>query len=108
MSTLESGIFYESAWTGNKLPEGYTLIAAIDESASYEVDITEVYRTPTGFAIVTASGCSCWDGDYDEKAYATLDEVIAALGPATEDVGYRYNPSGVGAADLIGQLQALS
>lgn len=86
----------------------WVLVASIDESESYEIDVTEVWRTPTGFAIVTASGCSCWDGAYDTTKYDSLDAVIEALGPAAADVGYRYNPSARGALDLQTQLRALA
>lgn len=80
----------------------WTLLASIDESEPYEVDITEVWQTPTGYAIVTASGCSCWEGDYDVDERPTLDDVIAAL---TGEDQRRWNPSVRGAQELIGQLR---
>jgi len=82
---------------------GWECIAALDESRDYEIDVTEVFRTPTGFAIVTASGCSCWSGEYDVTYYATMQEVVDALRFGDQP---SFNPSVKGAAELISQLQA--
>ena len=37
-----------------------------DRSASYEVDVWYLGRTPSGkWIVVNESGCSCWNGEYE-------------------------------------------
>jgi hypothetical protein len=88
------------------IPKDWALLADIDESQPYEIDVTEIYQDAAGnFVLVTASGCSCWDGDYDEETYTTYPELVAALNLLTAPERY-YNPSPSGAADLLAQVQA--
>ena len=70
-------------------------LAELDESASYEVDYTFVgLNKETGkFTLVTASGCSCWDGGCDVEEFDDLDSMEKSL--VTED--RTYNPSLSGA-----------
>jgi hypothetical protein len=87
------------------VPKDWTLLAEIDESYPYEIDVTEIYRDGRGyFVLATAAGCSCWDGEYDEETYATYPELVAALNLLTAPER-TYNPSPVGATDLLAQVQ---
>ena len=77
-----------------------TELAMIDESASYyEVDYTFIgLDEKTGkFALVTASGCSCWDGGADVEYFDDLDQMEQSL--VTED--RTYNPSLLGAKSVM-------
>lgn len=95
---MESSIFSE--W--NKIPEGYVLLAQVDESESYEIDVAEVYRdtVKNKFVLVTASGCSCWDGQYEAEEYDNLEDIEKYL-LSRDDKGYEYNPSLKGAEELV-------
>lgn len=85
---------------------GYTFLAGLDESAAYEIDVTEIWRKDDGtFALLTASGCSCWDGDYDEESYATLDDLAAALVDERTDQR-TYNPAPPNVAGLVAAARA--
>ena len=45
-------------------------LAFIDESADYEVDQASICVDEKGtFYLLTASGCSCWSGEYEEEQY---------------------------------------
>lgn len=51
-------------------------VAQSDIAGSYEVDEEWVGISPQGNIVwAYASGCSCWDGDYDEEHVKTLKEV---------------------------------
>ena len=81
-----------------------TELAFLDESESYEVDYTFIGLDAAGkFVLLTASGCSCWDGDYDEATFDTLDALASSLIDGDEDGNdkYRYNPSLVGAKQAV-------
>lgn len=81
----------------------WTELASIDESAPYEVDITEIWRSGDGkFQLVTASGCSCWSGEYESEPFDDLD----ALEASVLAVDRRYNPSLVAAAGLVATARA--
>ena len=92
------------AWEINKDHPDCTLLAAIDECATYEIDVVEVWRTPTGFAVARATGCSCWDGDYDYEEYPTLDAALAHLTDPNDK--WQYNPSIAGAVELSAMARA--
>lgn len=74
-----------------------TFLTGVDESEAYEVDYTEIWTTNDGYALVTASGCSCWDGDYNMTTYSTLDALEADLKNTERDYG---NPS-IETCDLL-------
>ena len=78
---------------------GLKVLAVLDESASYEVDITELHYDPKTKELVlwTASGCSCWDGDFDEERFKSLGAVKKSLLTEEKD----FNPSFKGAYHLI-------
>lgn len=78
-----------------------TLIAKVDESESYEVDSTEIWKTKDGsYVLITASGCSCWDGDFDREDYKTLELLAVGLFSGER----MYTPSLHGALELLKQV----
>jgi len=81
------------------VPKDWRLLAALDESEPYEVDVTEIYQRPDGKLILaTASGCSCWDGDYDTDEFDTLDALWLSAKFADNR---RWNPSWRGSEELV-------
>lgn len=78
-------------------------LAFLDEAEPYTVDQCGVYLdTKSGkFYVLTASGCSCWSGEYDEEEYDTLSEVFAAL----DDGSFPWHVSIAGSEDLKQQLR---
>lgn len=94
---------YEHSWSGQDNSfesKGYKLLASIDEGHSYEVDQTAIYVKPDGtFAFATASGCSCWSGDWDVQDFDTLDDIDAAWTSGVLDG--TYNPSAKGYVELM-------
>lgn len=90
---MTSAIFYDT----EKTPEGWTLLSTVDESESYETDIAEIWKTQKGYALLTASGCSCWGGEYDTAEFDSIELLAVAL--LKED--RTYNPSTRGALDLL-------
>ncbi len=61
----------------DKFPEDWKVIAEVDQGEAYEVDQARIYLTPKGVALATASGCSCWDGDWQVDEFDTLHELLA-------------------------------
>lgn len=53
-------------------------LATYDEDRSYEIDQGGIYWDPVAgkYSWITASGCSCWDGQYDESQYDTLSNLL--------------------------------
>lgn len=78
-------------------------LAFVDESYPYEVDEAGIYlNEQTGqFYLITASGCSCWDGEYDEEVFDSLDQLELSL--INEDS--RYRPSLGGSKLLIAEAR---
>lgn len=74
-------------------------LAFISEADDYEIDQAGIYFDPATkrYALLTASGCSCWDGEFDEEQFDTLDDLEASL--ADED--RTYNPTLKGAQQLV-------
>lgn len=74
-------------------------LAFIDEGAAYEVDQAGIYRDPTTkkLVLLTATGCSCWEGDYDEEQYDSLAELEDALVNRKRT----YNPTLAGVTELV-------
>lgn len=77
-------------------------LAFLDEADSYEVDETGIYTDEVKFYLLTASGCSCWDGDYDEAVFDDFESLKNFL--LSEDLP-RYNPSLNGAKELIAEAE---
>lgn len=80
-------------------------LVSIDEADVYEVDGVGIYLDEKSgkFVLLSASGCSCWDGEFDEAEFDSLDELASSLIDGDEDGSdrYRYNPSLKGARQLI-------
>lgn len=77
-------------------------LAFLDSSADYEVDYVGIYTDGKLFYYISASGCSCWDGDYDEESFEDFESLRRfVLG---EDLP-RYNPSLNGARALIEEAE---
>lgn len=91
-----SSISYDSY---RSAPRRYIELGSVDEGESYEVDVTQIYydKLDKMFVLITASGCSCWDGDCDEEKFKTLEELEKSL--VTDD--RTYNPTLMGAKELI-------
>jgi hypothetical protein len=80
------------------VPDKWKLLAEIDESEPYEVDVTEIYQDAEGkFILATASGCSCWGGEYDSESFDSLE----ALGTSMIKDDRQYNPSFRAANELM-------
>jgi hypothetical protein len=90
----------------SEFPATWTLLGTIDEAAPYEVDQTSVYKNGNGFVLATASGCSCWDGDWEVQKFRSLDRLFEAIGATGDRTGYHYNPSLEGAKTLREQVLA--
>lgn len=65
-------------------PARWTFVSGVDESESYEVDITEIWDDGEKWHLLTATGCSCWAGEYDEEEYDSLDELARQIGVEDE------------------------
>lgn len=77
-------------------------LAFIDESQPYEVDQTGIYVDESGvFVLLTASGCSCWEGEYNEEQFASLEALEISL--LNDD--RTYNPSLLGAKALVAEAR---
>ena len=77
-------------------------LAFIDESANYEIDQASICVDEEGtYYLLTASGCSCWMGEYSEEQFSSFEALEAALlnGDRT------YNPSLSGAQSLLGEAR---
>jgi hypothetical protein len=86
-------------------PEGWTSLGHLDESADYEVDQTEIFWTEDGrFVLATASGCSCWDGEWNAETFDTLDALAKSISPVGD--ARQYNPSASGGASLVAEARA--
>lgn len=83
------------------IPKEWELLGELDESADYEVDITAIYRHNGEFILATASGCSCWDGDYGIERFKTLDDLEKSL--MNDD--REYNPSFKGVEKIVAEAR---
>lgn len=84
--------------------EGWHQLAVVDESEDYEVDRAAIYVHEDGrFMWRTATGCSCWDGEWDETFFGGFDLLVLHI---LGDNGDRRNPSLDGAATMIDAAEA--
>ncbi len=83
------------------IQEKLIILAELDESEDYEVDYTLIgYEKEMGkFVLVTASGCSCWDGEADVEYYDTLSDLQKSIGVFGKE--REFNPSLKGAERAI-------
>lgn len=89
-------------------PKSWKLIASIDESEQYEVDQTAIYKNGKEFVLATATGCSCWDGDWEVSKFRSLDRLFKSIGATGDGTGHQYNPTFAGAEALKTQVLAYS
>lgn len=77
------------------------VLAELDEGEAYEVDYTMIgyHREKGKFALVTASGCSCWDGCCDVEYFDTFLDLQKSIGVFGKD--RQFNPSLKGAERAI-------
>lgn len=80
-----------------------TILSEVDEADSYEVDECYIALDPitNRFALITASGCSCWDGDFEEEQFDSIDQIADTL---LKDER-RYNPTLNGARALVAEAR---
>lgn len=106
MNNSDSSLVYENPYSIHY--KGWddfgTLIARVDESASYEVDITEIWKKDDIYYLLTASGCSCWSGEYETREFKSLQELSDSIRGEDSDK-YMYNPSYRGLTLLMEQAQ---
>lgn len=76
-----------------------TVLSSIDESEPYVVDQTAIGwdSNINKFVVLAASGCSCWEGKYEEEQFTTLKELHESLIHNER----QYNPSLKGVETLI-------
>lgn len=89
-------------WGFNDKPEGWVLIAEQDDSEGYDVDRTAIFTTPEGFVLATASGCSCWGGEWWIENFDTLDDIEVDL---IRNNDRRYKPSLVGSVSVVDEAR---
>lgn len=87
------------------IPGDWVLVASLDESGSYEIDLTEIYFHEGKFILATASGCSCWDGEYDIEEFDSLDALADSIGVLSM-TERSYHPSLRGATELLAEARA--
>lgn len=62
---------------GEEAPADAKLIASFDIAGDYEVDEGTVHLLADGRIYYRyASGCSCWDGNYNSEAYDDFGEFL--------------------------------
>lgn len=69
-----------------------------DTADSYEVDESQLYFDGKKYYWLQASGCSCWDGDYDGWELTKLQLIKLGKARAKDEDGYR----GAGHEKLMG------
>jgi hypothetical protein len=61
-------------------------VGTSDLADDYEVDELHVAKGTSGYWIVSASGCSCWEGDYQLSGpYDTVEELLRNIPEAWSD-----------------------
>ncbi len=98
------GTYRENYYGGGEVfPVEWKILADIDESESYDIDKSRIYAKPDGsFALATASGCSCWEGDWETQDFSDLGELEHLV---LYREGYVYTPSPRGAIQLLKQAR---
>src|SRR5689334_13277882 len=78
---------------------GLIELAFIDESYPYEVDqaMIGIDKTTSQFVLMTATGCSCWEGESTVEEFSSLEELESSL----MNKDRTYNPSLKGAESLL-------
>jgi hypothetical protein len=75
----------------------------IGQAESYEVDQWGIFFDPIAkdFVVITATGCSCWDSEFDEEHFPSLDEVEKSLMKDNRD----FNPTLKGLESLMAEAR---
>lgn len=64
-----------------------TLVHEVDESGGYDTDDAKLFKNQRKYTLISGTGCSCWDGDYEGWTDLTLAE-LRKLGKSwTKDYG---------------------
>lgn len=99
---------YEESFVRELGPCTYREVA-FDDSGNWEVDILDLACYGGQWYILSATGCSCWSGEYDLGAgpFATLDDLRAHVTAeyGNEVSGHYYkalHESFMAAIDLAG------
>lgn len=62
------------------LVDGAKVLVDKDWSEPYEVDQAKILQAADGtFLYATASGCSCWEGDWQYEQYATFNDMATGI-----------------------------
>lgn len=85
-------------------------LASYDDADSYEVDMGGIYydKDSEKFVFASASGCSCWDGDWSTYEYNKLGDLAKDLVDGDEDGNdiFCYQPGLQRGIRLIEQAKA--
>ena len=54
-------------------------LAEIDNSDGYDIDVSGIYTDGVKFYFISASGCSCWEGEYDEEIFDSFNALKKSL-----------------------------
>ncbi len=60
-------------------PDHWQMLADVDWSEPYEVDQSRIYATPGGYALATATGCSCWEGDWSVELFDGIADLFTSI-----------------------------
>lgn len=78
--------FELGGWQGDPNGKNQALVDSakvlVDEdwSEPYEVDQAQILQLPDGtFLYATASGCSCWEGNWQYEQYATFNDLANGI-----------------------------
>ncbi len=83
---------------------GWRALSELDKSEAYEIDVMEIWQSEDGrIQYVSASGCSCWDGEYSTEDFDSIDALVAGL--TKEDAASGYNPTPAGLAELAAEAR---
>ena len=78
----------------NDFSEYGATIYEVDESEPYEEDEAALIEQDGLYTLIQATGCSCWDGDWEGWTDLTLDELVKVAHSWT---------TGYGAEKVMGQ-----
>lgn len=69
----------EYSWNEDKEKEIWgplgTLVHETDESEDYEINACKLFNNEGSYTLISANGCSCWDGDWEGWTDLSLEEL---------------------------------
>lgn len=71
------------------------VVHEVDESEAYEEDEAKLLRNQRKYTMIAATGCSCWDGDWEGWTDLTKAEV--------RKLGESWSKDGYGATKTLGE-----